>query len=409
MIAATATFALAATEAAAQTTPTCPPETGSACRIDQTQTGEVTGTVDLDVAVGQLTVTNTATGNRVVGGVQSTSGAIVSRQTLTGTTSANTPIALNGVSDGSIDAATQATGNQFVVSTDGATFDADLGQSARGDNVSARTNLHGPSAQILQGGRSATGATANAVAMGGPSTILTGRIAQASQTTVFAETVADVQYAPAPLTFSADAQGNTAQAVTTGASHQDLVINQTNAPSTIEARTSVYVDNAWNLAGRANASANRATLQNSGGSMIADTTQDNQGRVRAYTRVQTNLQGQTTAGARAVANDVVAGNNDIYLKLDNTQLNSGGVEATAEYVGVNGYDSYVSAEAAGNSVVGYACSQCGGEVNVNNTQVNNGAVSATANVSIAQPDRAAVVGSNAVGNTATFYISRPGG
>ena len=88
---------------------------------------------------------------------------------------------------------------------------------------------------------------------------------------------------------------------------------------------------------------------------------------------------------------------------------AGGVEATAEYVGVKGYDSYVSAEAAGNSVVGYACSQCGGEVNVNNTQVNNGSVSATANVNIAQPGRAAVVGSNAVGNTATFYISRPGG
>ena len=78
MIAATATFALAATEANAQTTPTCPPETGSACRIDQTQTGEVTGEVNLDVAVGQLTVSNTATGDRVVGGIQSTSGAIVS-------------------------------------------------------------------------------------------------------------------------------------------------------------------------------------------------------------------------------------------------------------------------------------------------------------------------------------------
>lgn len=409
MIAATATFALAATEATAQTTPACPPETGSACRIDQTQTGEVTGTVDLDVAVGQLTVINTATGNHVVGGVQSTHGAVVSRQILTGATSARTPVALNGVSDGFVDSTTQAAGNQFQVSTDGATFDVDAGQSARGDNVSARTDLHGPSAHILQGGRVASGATANAVAMGGPSTILTGRVGQTSQTTVFAETVADIQYVPAPLIVSADAQGNAAQAVTTGPSHQALTVDQTNAASTIEARTSVYVDNAWNLAGRSNASANRATLQNSGGSMIADTTQDNQGRVRAYTRVQTNLQGQTTAGARAVANEVVAGVNDIYLKLNNDQLNSGGVEATAEYVGVKGYDSYVSAEAAGNSVVGYACSQCGGEVNVDNTQVNTGPVSATANVSIAQPGRAAVVGSNAVGNTATFYISRPGG
>ena len=70
------------------------------------------------------------------------------------------------VSEGFVDSTTQAAGNHFQVSTDGATFDADVGQSARGDNVSARTNLHGPSTHILQGGRVATGATANAVAMG---------------------------------------------------------------------------------------------------------------------------------------------------------------------------------------------------------------------------------------------------
>ena len=52
--------------------------------------------------------------------------------------------------------------------------------------------------------------------------------------------------------------------------------------------------------------------------MLARTNQTNEGRVVADARAQTNLQGQTAVHARAVANEVIAGNNDIYLKLDNT-------------------------------------------------------------------------------------------
>jgi hypothetical protein len=129
---------------------------------------------------------------------------------------------------------------------------------------------------------------------------------------------------------------------------------------------------------------------------------------RAAARAQTNLQGQTTVAARAVANETVAGNQDIYLELDNTQLNTGGVEATATYTGVSGYDAYVGAEAVGNSVTGSVCSQCGGEVYVTNSQTNDANVTATTTATIGS-GRAAVVGATAVGNSATFYVSRPGG
>ena len=59
-------------------------------------------------------------------------------------------------------------------------------------------------------------------------------------------------------------------------------------------------------------------------------------------------------------------------------------------------------------MTGYACSQCGGDVNITNNQTNSGNVTANANATVAS-GRTAVVGANAVGNTATFYISRPGG
>ena len=407
MIAATATFALAATETTAQETPLCDPQTDPTCTT-QTQSGDVTGSVNLNVTVDQLEVTNSATGNSLAGGIEDSSGSLTSRQTMTGATRADTTLVLNGESDGVIGSTTLARGDYLGVSTDGATFALDAAQVATGDDVTARTVVQSPTGHMLAGGFAGTAAVANSVALGGPSSSITGAVDQSAQTTVLAETVADVQYIPAPADFSSQAVANAVQASTTGASHQDLTVRQTNAASTIEARTDVYVDNAWNLAARAKAGANQTVLSNAGGSLVAATDQTNQGRVRAVSRARTNLQGQTTVSARAVANEVIAGNTDIYLALDNTQLNTGGVEATATYTGVSGYDAYVGAEAVGNSVTGSACSQCGGEVNITNNQTNNAAVTATTNATIGS-GRAAVIGTTAVGNSATFYVSRPGG
>ncbi len=408
MMAATATFAALATEASAQQTPTCDPQAGETCSSTQTQTGDVTGQVDLNVSVDQLTVSTSAQGNALSGGVTGTSASLVSRQSMTGATVAPSTVIVNGEADGQLSVDTTARGNYLGVTTDRATFAVDSSQSATGDRVEAGTYVQAPNGRVLQGGFATSTAVANTVALGGPSSSLTGVIDQRAQTTVFAETVADVQYIPAPATFSSQAVANAVQTNTTGASHQDLAIRQSNAASTTEARTDVYVDNGWDLTVGANAGANQAITANAGGSMLIQTDQANAGRVRADARVQTNLQGQTVLAARSVANETVAGNNDIYLKLDNTQLNTGGVEANATYVGVNGYDAYVGSDAVGNAVTGYACSQCGGDVNVNNNQTNSGNVTATTNAT-ATSGRTAVVGANAVGNSASFYISRPGG
>ena len=408
MMAATATFAALATEASAQATPVCDPQAGDACSSTQTQSGDVTGLVDIDLSVDQVTVSTSAQGNSLAGGVTAASAGLVSRQTMTGATVARSNVIVNGEADGQLSVETTARGNYLGVTTNGATFAVDATQSATGDRVQAGTYIQAPGGRVLQGGFATSAAVANTVAMGGPSSSLTGVIDQTAQTTVFAETVADVQYIPAPATFSSQAVANAVQTNTTGASHQDLAIRQSNGASTTEARTDVYVDNAWDLTVGANAGANQAITANAGGSMLIETDQTNAGRVRADARVQTNLQGQTVLAARSVANETVAGNNDIYLKLDNTQLNSGGVEANATYVGVNGYDAYVGADAVGNAVTGYACSQCGGDVNITNNQTNSGNVTATTSATVAS-GRTAVVGANAVGNTASFYISRPGG
>ena len=68
----------------------------------------------------------------------------------------------------------------------------------------------------------------------------------------------------------------------------------------------------------------------------------------------------------------------------------------------------VAAEAVGNSVTGYACSQCDGQMDVTNAQTNSGNVSATATTTIRGNGRSVATGANAIGNSATFYVSRPG-
>ncbi|KAK0341452.1 hypothetical protein LTR94_026315, partial [Friedmanniomyces endolithicus] len=232
MIAATATFVVLATETTAQETPLCDPQTGSTCSSTQRQTGDVTGTVNLNISVDQLEVSNNARGNSLAGGIEDSFGAMTSRQTMSGSTRANTTLVLNGSSEGPVVSTTDARANYVGVTTDGSSFAIDAQQSAVGERVEATTSIQAPTYHALGGMAGGSLAVANSVAMGGPSSVITGSVGQNSQTTVFAETVADVQYIPAPADFSSQAVANVVQTSTTGASHQTLSVNQTNDPST---------------------------------------------------------------------------------------------------------------------------------------------------------------------------------
>ena len=180
------------------------------------------------------------------------------------------------------------------------------------------------------------------------------------------------------------------------------------AGDAVTASTSANAANAWDLAGRARATANQTLLYNDGGSVVATTDQSNLSRVRASATVTSYDWGAAAAVAAGTGNEVVAGTNDVYLEIDNSQVNSGGVEVSADFTGTNGYDAYVSADAVGNSVTGYVCSTCQGNLIATNAQTNSGPVSATATTTVRGTGRATASSASAVGNTATFYVSRPG-
>jgi len=405
-IAATALCVAAATEAAAQTPP---PEGGAIVLNGQLFEGDVFSHQTLNVvdAQEQVTVSTSAQGNSASAAVENGAIAVQSDQDMRGSAVASTDMTLGGDTDGLVTATTQAGGNYLAVSAYDADLAVDAVQSNTGDLVSATSQLGEDDARLLGGAVINASAISNTVAMYGEGSAVSGTIDQSSSATVRAYDRIETQYIPAEAGVSSQAIVN-AIAVNSGqTSGQDLGIVQTSSGDFVEAESSANAGNAWDLAGRAQAAANQAVLYNEGGSVVVEADQNNNAFVRSAATTTAYDYGRAEAHAQGAGNELSVGNNDIYIEIDSTQFNSGGVDVTATFSGTNGYDVYVGADAVGNSVTGYACSECAGYLEARNDQTNTGDVSATASTTVAGSGRAVITGANATGNSATFYVSRP--
>ena len=378
--------------------------------------GDVVSGQTLDVVdvSDQVTVSTATHGNElIVGGEQGVDFDVVASQRMSGTTSASTVLTLDGDTNGLVTSATQARGNYMAGTATQSQMAIDVTQSVSGD-VEATTRITGQDARLVGGGQIGAAAFGNTVALAGSGSgkdraSLVGTIDQTTTGDVRANNQASPRFVRAPAEFTSQAVANAVHATTGPSANQELEVRQRSAGAMVEAGTGVWAGNGWNLAARAHAGGNQATFYNQGGSLIPTTDQDNSADIRGAVQLNSYDFGKATATASAVANEVIVGNNDIYVDLDNTQVNTGGVEATASFVGQKGYDAYVGANAAGNSVTGYACAECGGDLNARNVQTNSGNVSAFANTTINGSGRNVIAGANAVGNSATFYVTRTGG
>lgn len=402
MIAATALCAAAATEAAAQD--------GTIVLNQQLQLGDVFAGQTLNVvdSQDQVTVRTSAQGNSASGAVQNDSITVQSDQDMRGDAVAATDLTLGGDTWGEVNATTQAGGNYLAVSAYDATLTLDATQSNSGGLVSATTEVGDSSARLHAGASVGASAISNTVALYGEGSFVSGTIDQSSSAVVRSFGRIESQYIPAGASVTSQAIVN-AVAVNSGqTSGQDLSIGQRSTGDFIEAEASANAGNAWDLAARARATANQAVLYNEGGSVVTASDQQNSSFVRASALTTAYDYGRAEAYARGAANELSVGNNDIYVEIDNTQFNAGGVDVTATFSGTNGYDVSVGADAVGNSVTGYACSTCEGYLEARNVQTNSGDVSAVANTTVAGSNRSVITGANAVGNSASFYVSRPG-
>ncbi len=375
----------------------------------QVQTGDVRMNQSLSVvhATGQVSASTNAQGNVLSGAVQGDAMTLSSNQTSSGDVSASTDLAIGGEIQGAVNVVTQAGANRLEAAAYDGEMAVDARQSSSGD-VSATTDASGRTSRLLGGAYVASSALGNTAALGGDHAWVEGSVEQERSGRTTAHVQADNGYVPGSALFTSQAIGNVASsAVTYGG--QQLDISQTTTGAGTYASTAVSAANAWDIAGKAHAVANQATAQNQGGSLVVASQQSNAADVRSAVRVAAYDYGAATAYANGAGNVLNAINNDIYLKIDNAQVNSGGVEVVSTFTGHNGYDVMVGADAVGNQVTGGVCSTCTGELYATNDQTNSGDISAQANAQVTGTARSIVGGANAVGNAATFYVSRPSG
>ena len=376
----------------------------------QLQLGDVIAgqTLNVESATDEVAVDNAAQGNSLSGSVQNDALALSSSQTMRGNSRATTSLTLTGDTEGPVNATTQARGNYLAAGAYGADLTIESNQTVGPSEVTASSIITGSSARLIGGASIGVTAVANSTAIGASGSQVQGTIVQNSAAGVRADNFAGTRYIPATGEFISQSIGNTVLVNSGLASGQNLTIRQRQAGDQVTASTSANSGNAWDLAGRARATGNQAVLYNQGGSAVVTTDQSNLSQIQTASRVTSYDYGAATANAYGTGNEVSIGNNDRYLQIDNAQVNSGGVEVSSTFEGTNGYDVRVAAEAVGNSVTGYACSQCDGQMDVTNAQTNSGNVSATASSTIRGGGRSVVAGANAIGNSATFYVSRPG-
>jgi hypothetical protein len=402
MMAATAMCVAAATEASAQDR--------SLVLNQQLQLGDVIAgeTLNVEGATGEVGVNVAAQGNTASGAVQNGAIDLSSQQTMRGNTGATTSLTLTGDTRGPVNAETQARGNYLAAGAYGANLTIDASQSVEPSEVTASSTITGSSARLVGGASVGVTAIANTTAIGASGSRVEGVVIQNSSAGVRAETFAGSQYIPETAEFISQSAGNVVSVNSGLASSQNLTLRQRQAGDQVTASTSANSGNAWDLAGRARATGNQAILYNQGGSAVVTTDQSNLSEIQTASRVTSYDFGVATSNAYGTGNEVSIGNNDVYLEIDNSQVNSGGVEVSSTFEGAYGYDAYVAAEAVGNSVTGYACSACDGTMDVTNAQTNSGNVSAIAATTIRGGGRSVTTGANAIGNSATFYVSRPG-
>jgi hypothetical protein len=380
--------------------------------VDNTQTnnGLIFADAPLNVVEndGLSSANASATGNNLQGGNVAADANLHSIQTNAGRIVAQA--AVNGVNTGDEDlslgtpvyATSQAIANYASGVTDTGHLTADTRQQSTADQVIATTDVQAPNNAIYVSGEGDATTVVNHTAYQVTNGRLDSKSWQSSDTAAHSNTSATVHYSPSPNAYNAMATNNYYGAYSDDRGSQEHDITQEQSAMT-QARAEVYAGNAWNMQANAAAVGNDVNIQNAGGSMVVTNNQTQAGEVQSQAVIEADQYGAINVSASGIGNSMAAGNNDKYVRIDNNQLSSGGVDVLASFDGTTGWDGYVTADAVGNSAIGYACSTCKADLGVDNTQINNSDVTATATATIAK-GRTIVSTAHAVGNSASYYV-----
>ena len=385
-----------------------------ATTINQGLTGDVTTTQTLNVVTenyGLTQVEGQAVGNSAQGGNDTVNATVTATQNSSANITAEDHVFGHNVGGDEtlslgtpVYVTTQSIANYNSHVAQDANADVALHQTSTGAKVTATTDIQAPNNAIYDSGEGDAVTEVNHTAYQVSNGRLNAAARQTSSSESNANTSATVHYSPSDNLYTASATNNYYGAYSDDRGSQDHDIHQDQSAQTL-ARAEVYGGNMWNVAAQGTSVANNVDIENAGGYLGVTSNQHQVGSVYSQAYVQADEYGTADVSAVGIGNQLNAGNNDVTVQLDATQIADGGVDVTSTFEGNTGYDSYISAEAYGNQALAYACAECKADFNATSNQVNNGDVNATTNVTTSGSNRSIVSSAKAIGNSATYYVS----
>lgn len=359
-------------------------------------------TVVTNSSAHDATAASTAAGNSVSGANMAGGLDAESDQTNFGATSSHSTLQGGNVRNGVVIATAQANAGQ--AQTVGGDLNILATQTAHGGDVLATARADIANGQTLSAVASAASNNAAPAADHGDMDIT---LRQDASNSAYAITDVDaccVGRTVAGASSAINAYGSTS---TTSTVYADYTQNSTGAQS--QAATDVYQYRGYDVTAASTAAANSATINNEWGYAQIRGRQSSATSVSADTRVTLgSWEGTAAVSAYGVGNTTLATNVGSDMVLDVAQLNTGGVDANAQFNAGSGDggDVVVASTAIGNAVTGYVCSQCGdAALSATSSQTNGGNINATGSISV--NGAGAIYGSaSAIGNSATFITSQ---
>lgn len=356
----------------------------------------------------QTTADTTGTGNAFDASTSSNDVDMRSNQTLQANVTADTRVNATGNSGAVVAVSSAASGNTGAAGVYGGTMTGVYTQIAGATAVRAQSHIEAPNGSAGDVD-SFTQAVGNAQSFG----ISYGSGGLRTNQTNAARVTSDgggvYGYVSGSANFSAVTSANDVTMSNDNLSSARLIATQTNSAAETQASQFTAFGNVQDTLTSATVAGNDINAHNEGALLDITSQQTNQAYVRAQAQTAAYQFGSASADAYGVGNSLSAGDVGGELVLDTTQINNGGgIEAVAQLDGTEGYDGQANASAMGNSISGYSCSECDGRLTVSNSQTNYSDVGAQSIVNVTATGRSASGTSKAIGNTATYYISRPG-
>ncbi|CAN5720798.1 hypothetical protein BH11PSE1_BH11PSE1_25990 [soil metagenome] len=320
---------------------------------------------------------------------------------------ANTVVNVGANSGAQTYLSTTATGNLGDANVYAGTMTAVFNQATTASTIKANSQIEAAKAETGEVAAS-TQAVANDQSLGVSYGAAGVRVNQTNAGDVYADGGAIYGYVAGSAELTAGAMGNNVAYSGDGGSAARVIVDQQNTSDSVQAAHFTAYGQVQDAKTTSIAAGNNVNAVNEGYLLDATTNQGNQAYVRAQAESSAANFGSGAAVANGVGNNAVMGDIGGEVIVDNTQFNEGGgIEALAAYTGGEGYDGLASASASGNAAVGYACADCSGRMTVANSQTNTTDIGATATATLTTGRSISGV-ANAVGNTATYYVSRPG-